>query len=168
MRRLLQAFVAAVTLLAIGIPPALAEDPGYIVIGGGTWQTLRDQDRTAEFDIAYRSPYRLWIFKPHFGALVAKDGDVYGYGGLLTDIYWGPHFVTTLSTAVGIYGGNGFDLGSHVEFRSGIDLAWRFDNSSRLGVGFYHISNAGLTSRNPGSESLLLQYSLPVSWLLGK
>jgi hypothetical protein len=151
------------TVMAV---PAQAADPSYLTIGAGTWETLRNTPRKPEFDIAYRSDYKLWVFKPMVGALVAGDGDFYGYGGLRLDVYFGPHVVSTLSTAVGLYGGNGYDLGSAVEFRSGIDLAWRFNDASRLGLGFYHMSNAGIDShRNPGSESALLTYSLPITKL---
>jgi hypothetical protein len=70
--------------------------------------------------------------------------------------------VITPSFAVGGYGGHGYRLGDHVEFRSGGDFAWRFDDASRVAVGIYHISNGGLTQRNPGSESLLLEYFYPL------
>ena len=33
---------------------------------------------------------------------------------------------------------------------------------SRLGVAISHMSNAGLTKRNPGAQSLLLMYSVPL------
>jgi hypothetical protein len=152
--------LAAATAVAT---PAAADDPAYVVVGAGTWETLRDGYRKGELDLAYRSDYRLWIFKPMVGVLAAGDGDYYGYAGLYTDIYWGPHIVTTLAAAVGGYGGGGYNLGSHFEFREGGDLSWRFADTSRLGIGFYHMSNAGITQRNPGSESLLVQFSYPLS-----
>jgi hypothetical protein len=58
--------------------------------------------------------------------------------------------------------GAGKDLGSHLEFKTGLELAYRFDDMSRIGIAFDHISNAGLTKRNPGTESLLLTYSIPI------
>jgi hypothetical protein len=157
--------MAAGLALAMPSTPAKSADPAYLVIGAGTWETLRDGYRKGELDVAYRSNYALWIFKPQAGLLVAGDGDFFGYTGLYTDIYWGSHIVTTLSATFGGYGGGGYDLGSHFEFRTGGDVAWRFADTSRLGIGFYHISNAGITRRNPGSESLLLQYSLPLTRL---
>ena len=135
-----------------------------LYFGAGAWQVLRSDEMEAEFNVAYRPNYRLWIFKPHFGVMAATDGNYYGYGGLLVDLYWGNHIVSTLSTAVGFNGGGGYDMGSHAQFRSGIDLAYRFDSNARLGIGFFHMSNAGLTDRNPGSESLLLTYSHPVNF----
>ena len=52
-----------------------------------------------------------------------------------------------------------------LEFRSGIEVAWRFDNRSRLGVEFTHISNAGIYDRNPGTETLTVNYSIPLDQL---
>lgn len=149
------------TLLATS---ASAADPSYLFVGAGSWATFRDTKRSGEIDIAYRPAYQFWIFKPHAGLLVAFDGDFYGYAGILTDIHLGNRWIVTLSTAVGGYGGHGFDLGSTAEFRSGIDMTYRFENSSRVGVGVYHMSNAGLTNQNPGSESVLLEYFYPLHW----
>ena len=51
--------------------------------------------------------------------------------------------------------GRGKDLGHVFEIRSGLEIAYRFNNRSRLGLLFYHISNAGLgDDRNPGAEAL--------------
>ncbi|HID90986.1 TPA: hypothetical protein EYP44_03395, partial [Candidatus Bathyarchaeota archaeon] len=38
----------------------------------------------------------------------------------------------------------GKDLGGALEFRSGIEASYAFENDSRLGVAFNHISNASL------------------------
>lgn len=167
MRRCIAAVFALIGAFLISSGPAAAvEDPAYLWVGAGTWETLRSNFLKPEIDVAYRSNYKLWIFKPHAGVLVAGDGDYYGYVGLLTDIYWSPHIVTTITAAFGGYGGGGYKLGSHFEFRTGGDVAWRFDNRSRIGVGLYHISNAGITQNNGGSESVLLSYSLPIDKII--
>ena len=158
---------AAAISLATAAAGQAADDPSYLTIGAGGWQVLRGSDTAGEVDLAYRSNYKLWFLKPHAGVMVATDGDYYAYAGLLTDLYWGKNIVTTLSTAMGGYGGGGYNLGSHFEFRSGIEVAWRFEDASRLGIGFYHISNAGISDRNPGSESLILTYSVPIGRLFG-
>ena len=70
------------------------------------------------------------------------------------------------SFAVGAYAdGNGKDLGGVLEFRSAIALAWRFDDRSRLGVEFSHLSNAGIYDTNPGTENLTVNYSVPLDRL---
>jgi hypothetical protein len=49
-----------------------------------------------------------------------------------------------------------------VEFRSGAELAYRFADQSRLGIAIHHTSNAGLTKQNPGEQSAVLMYSVPL------
>ena len=48
-----------------------------------------------------------------------------------------------------------------LSFRSGGDIMYRFKNNVRVGVGVFHISNAGLGYRNPGSEQVILKYQIP-------
>ena len=69
----------------------------------------------------------------------------------------------TPSLAAGLYeDGDGKDLGHIVEFRSSLELAYRFDNRARLGLSFYHLSNASLDDNNPGTEVFSLNYSIPL------
>ena len=73
-----------------------------------------------------------------------------------------PSFITI---GAGYFEGNGKDLGHVFEIRSALEVAYRFDDRSRLGVMFYHISNAGLgDDKNPGAEALTLSYSFPLRW----
>ena len=58
--------------------------------------------------------------------------------------------------------GTAKDLGSVIEFRSGIEIAYRFGNAARLGVAISHISNASISDNNPGTESIVLSYSIPL------
>ncbi|MBT4488902.1 MAG: acyloxyacyl hydrolase, partial [Rhodospirillaceae bacterium] len=44
---------------------------------------------------------------------------------------------------------------------------YRFSDRSRLGVALSHISNASIGDKNPGAESLMLTYALPVRNLFG-
>ena len=76
--------------------------------------------------------------------------------------------VVTGQVGLGYYAnGDGPDLGFPLEFRSGVELGYRFDNRSRLAVGFSHISNADLGDRNPGTEIVTMTYSIPVGRLFG-
>ncbi|WP_158240812.1 acyloxyacyl hydrolase [Telmatospirillum siberiense] len=156
--------LAMAVCIAVGgwFGPAVAADPSYVAIGVGAWEVFRDDAHAAEFDVGFRPDVGLGVLRPQVGFLAATDGDYFGYGGFLADFALTDHVILTPNVAVGGYGGHGYRLGSHVEFRTGVDIAWRFEDKSRLGVGFYHMSNAGLTQRNPGNESLLVQYFIPV------
>jgi lipid A 3-O-deacylase len=160
--------LAAVFALLLAAPTAgfAADDPDFIHFGAGWYDFQRPKTQSAEFDIAYRSDYKLWFLKPHGGLLATSDGQVYGYGGLLFDLYFGNRFVITGSTAVGLWGQGASkkDLGHIVEFRSGLDFGYRFDDRSRLALGIYHISNTGLWAKhNPGEETALLSYQIPIN-----
>lgn len=162
--------MAALGSLLLGTAPeaVAADDADFLRVGAGWWDFNRPDNYAAEFDIAYRSDYKWWFLKHQAGLLGTSDGSVYGYWGLYMDLYFGNRFVVSPSTAVGLYARNGAssNLGSAVEFRSGIDFAYRFDDRSRLGIGIYHISNTGLwDDRNPGEETLMLSYDIPISKL---
>ena len=143
--------------------PALADDPDFLSVAVGAFDLVQDHNQAAEFRAEYRSDKKIWIFKPFIGAMGTTDSAFYGYGGVLVDIYFGRRWVLTPSFAAGYYDkGNGVDLGHELEFRSSIELSYRFDNRTRLGVSFYHLSNASIGSDNPGAEVLSVVYSIPL------
>jgi hypothetical protein len=159
------AAAALVAALACGTTARAAEDTkGLLALGVGAFDALHN-NTAAEFRGEYRFAQGLYFIKPLVGALGTTDGGVYVYGGLRADLIFFDHYVIMPSAAVGYYDrGSGKDLGSHAEFKTGVELAYRFDNAMRLGVAFDHISNAGLTKRNPGEENLLLMLSVPIGW----
>ncbi len=150
-------------LAAAAPAPALAGDPAFLSMGVGYYD-INDDREAGEFRLEYRSSAEYWIFKPFAGAMATSDAAFYAYGGVLVDIYLGNRLVLTPNFAAGLYAeGDGKDLGHVVEFRSGLEASYRFDNRARLGVLFYHISNAGLDDNNPGTEVLSLTYSHPLN-----
>jgi lipid A 3-O-deacylase len=160
---------AIVALLAIGVAtlgaiatPACAEEPDFISISAGVFD-INDTATTAEFRVEYRSDLRFWHWTPFVGLMGTADSALYGYAGLGFELFFGPRVVITPNAAFGAYAdGDGKDLGSTIEFRTGLELAYRFDDYSRLGLAFHHISNASIDENNPGTESLVLTYSIPL------
>ena len=163
MRFILTAIVAAASALGAPGPAAAAEDdPHYLTLAAGYYDINDDRD-AAEIRAEFRAGNKFWIFKPFGGLMGTSDKAFYGYAGFLVDLYFGRRIVLTPSLAAGLYeDGDGKDLGHIVEFRSSIELAWRFDNRARLGLSFYHLSNASLDDNNPGTEVLSLNYSIPL------
>jgi len=152
---------AAVLLTAAA---ARAEDPAYLTPSVGIYDIFHN-NTAGDFSLEYRAD-RLWIIHPKVGLEATTDSAVYVYGGFNFDIPIGQRLVLTLGSAVGHYSnGNGKDLGNAVEFKSGAEFAFRMKNRVRIGVGLYHISNAGLSSHNPGTEILELTYSIPFGHL---
>jgi hypothetical protein len=97
---------------------------------------------------------RWWDVRPIVGAYVIAGGNNYAYAGLRRDFsLWGDvEFSAT--TAVGLYDRGTVDLGGPIEFRSGADFTWPVGEGLRLGIGYYHMSNAILYDRNPGSDTV--------------
>ena len=146
---------------------AAADDLDFLAFSLGGFDVNDDED-SVEARLEYRSDLKLFWFKPFSGVMVNYDSGVYGYGGLLLDLYLGPRFVVTPSFAVGAYHeGASKDLGSAIEFRSQIEVGFRFDDRSRLSLSLDHISNAGIDDKNPGTEALVLTYAVPFSVFLG-
>jgi len=142
--------------------PARADDPDFIAFSAGVFDLGKDQT-AAEGRLEYRSDFRLWFFKPFAGVMATSDGAAYGYAGVLVDIFFGDRSVASLSFAPGAYTkGSGKNLGHELEFRSQVELAYRFDDRARLGLALSHMSNASIGRKNPGAESLVLTYAVPL------
>lgn len=159
--------------LAFSAAPAQAadrsgEEPAFLRVGAGYFDVFDDED-AGEFHLEYIFGEKLWLFTPMVGVMATTDGALYGYAGIRLDIFLGERFVLTPQFAPGLYyKGDGKDLGHVVEFRSGIELAYRFDDRSRVGVSLYHLSNASLSEDNQGTEVVTVHYSHPLRNLFGR
>lgn len=99
--------------------------------------------------------------------MATAEGSHFIYGGFGFEWFIKNRFFFSPNFALGYYGkGGGKDLGFEIEFRSGVEVGVRFSNRSRLGVHFYHMSNARKlfhwSRKNPGEESLVLFFSFPI------
>ena len=163
------------TLALIAAPPALAQitfgspgDPPHVALGAGAFDITpssshHDSRTAAEFRGEYRFGDTWWIIAPFIGVSGTSDGAFYGYGGFGFDINFAPNWVLTPTGAVGFFGrGSGTNLGSSTEFRTGAELAYRLADQSRLGIAVNHTSNAGIGKNNPGEQSIVVMYSIPM------
>ncbi len=147
-----------------------APPPDYLSFATGVYNLLHPKWRTWEFDLEYKfhlrclkSPNRYLEFRPLVGALLTLKGTKYFYLGLNFDLLFFDHLLFAPGFAAGYFSkGNGRDLGYPIEFRSGVEFAWQFSDARRLGVHFYHLSNASIGRRNPGEESLVIFYDIPL------
>ena len=150
-------------LMVMAPPSASADDPIFLSVGVGYYDIF-DDNNAAELHVDYRSNLKFLFFKPFAGAMVTGDGAFFPSAGLYSDFYFGRRIVISPSAAAGYYfKGDGKDLGHAFEILSGLEVAYRFDNRARLGLLFYHISNAGLEDDHPGTEVLSLVYSIPLN-----
>jgi hypothetical protein len=158
----------------VGATPAMAQisfgspnDPPRIALGGGAFDVLPDKKKPGNGTTGlalgeYRFGDVWWIFAPFVGAMGTAKGAVYTYFGFGFDINFPYHLVLTPTAAAGYFnGGHGINLGSWWEFRTGAELDYRFPDDKRLGVGFYHMSNAGIGKENPGVELATVVLTAP-------
>lgn len=159
-------FVAfGITLLFLGVSTsafAKEESPPLLSLGAGIFNV--DQEaRRLQLQAEYRSKCFYRNLRYLAGVFVTQNASLYVCAGLAYDIYFGKRFVVTPSFAPGVYfRGNGKDLGYPLEFRSSMEVAYVLNHKGRIGAQFYHISNASLGYKNPGEESLIFFYSIPL------
>ena len=146
--------------------PARALEPAAAVVSAGTFNVF-DPDARAEVGAeADCAPFRLgWLprwfppLSPAAGAMVNSKGSFYVYAGLRADMRLAAPWELSIQFAPGLYRpGDGFDLGGPAEFRSGIELSRGIGERGRVGLLLFHLSNAGIYTHNPGSESVVLTY----------
>ncbi len=160
------AAVLAFGLVSTSLTPTSvrADDPDFLTVSGGWFDFNRQKDQGGEFRVEYRSDYKLWEFKPFVTGAVVTNGMTFFGAGILMDVYFGNRLVLTPSFAPTWWRGktDTLDLGYALEFRSQLELAYRFDDRSRIGFSISHSSNASLGDSNPGTESLMVNYSIPI------
>ena len=181
------ALLCAFFLILSSVPPALADDPALISFSVGVYDQdwfephfgflvggHGGTDKAADFRLEYRSGTSLvpWTepyvkIKPFAGLEATSDLAIYGLGGILFDIPLGPVMITP-SFGAGLYSrGQGRDLGFPVEFRSQIEVGYKFENEMRVSVAYSHISNGNLSEYNPGVDMISAYLHVPVNLLIG-
>ena len=166
-------WVSGVVLLLGGIPLAAQPSPWRL----GTLQTVAASsgvfdpfvdETTLEIGSEFRFAPRRFSFLPAFvpdlvptaGLMVRARGSLYVYGGFRADVPLDERWTFSPGWAAGLFHRSpDFDLGGPLEFRTSLELAYRLSSGSRVGLCLYHLSNGGLFTRNPGSESLVVTYS---------
>ena len=137
--------------------------PDVMTFGAGMFDFAKHDPASPEGRIEYRWGQKLWVFGPTVGVLANSDGGVFGYAGTYMDVRIAP-IVLTPSLGFGYWHeGDSKDLGGNFPFiHFSLDIAYAFDWGGRLGVKLAHISNAYTHSSNPGQESVLLTFTLPL------
>jgi hypothetical protein len=154
---------AVVGAIAVSVPMARAEEGTELVVSAGAYDIAKT--RSTEAGLEYRLRSRAWELVPVLGISATEDGAFWAYGGLRRSFRLGRGWRLTPGFAVSLYeeGSTGKDLGGPLEFRTSVELSHRFARGSSLGLAVYHLSNASIYDDNPGSNSLIVTWALPVS-----
>jgi hypothetical protein len=139
------------------------EDRGSIMLSGGV-SGIFDSERNPVVMLDYRFASHWKGARPWLGLSWATDGAVFAGGGVVytvgtADGAW----ALSAGTGPGYYERHqGEDLGSHLEFCSFVEIARSLAWEHRVVLRLVHISNGGITERNPGAELLMLGYAMPL------
>jgi lipid A 3-O-deacylase len=162
-------FVFPVFVFVLAAAPLRAGMPEVIAASAGQFDVF-NKGKGVEGGWELRFAARRFPPMPRFvpdvipmaGAMATSRGTLYVYGGFRFEVPLGKRWMASPNWAAGVYyqDGDGKDLGGGLEFRSAIELSYVLGERSRLGLCLYHLSNAGLYDFNPGSESLVLTYSV--------
>ena len=85
---------------------------------------------------------------------------IYLSSGLQKTIALSKNVSLVPSFSLGLYESfdQGKDMGFPIEFKSELELNLHLSRDSILGVTFHHISNADIGDKNPGSDSILINF----------
>ena len=98
-------------------------------------------------------------FSPITGAFMTGNSSVYLYTGVEGQYGIGPLKILP-SFAPGYYEkGDGKDLGSVLEFKSEVKIAFDVFENSKLGYSYSHISNNDWGEKNPGTDNQQITFS---------
>ncbi len=137
----------------------------YVAVSLGANDLLFDntEAESATFGLEYRHTTIWNNLAPVAGGFITSEGSAYGYVGLLYYIEPIKNFVITPYTSLGLYkpADTDEDLGGPIEFQSGIEFGYNFDECGVASIGINHISNASIYDRNEGTEILYLKHAFP-------
>jgi lipid A 3-O-deacylase len=151
-------------LFVLPVNEPFAQTSDMVSVSLSYFNVLRKSKNAIESRFEYRSAIKLWELKPFVGIMATSDKAFYALAGFYYDIRLSDKIILTPSFAPGYFSkGNGMDLAYELEFRSQLEVSYIFENRSRLGFSFSHMSNANFGESNPGVESIAIIYSIPLS-----
>ena len=149
-------------ILVLAASPAVAVEPFSLAFSGGV-SNFNKSEKRVEAGFEVRLPTELWGLAVATGMSVNDDRSAWVFGGLRRDLHLSKSWIVTPAFAVSHYHqGDGKDLGGPLAFRSAVEIGYQWPSQKRLAFAIYHLSNASIYSHNPGMNSLILTYSLPV------
>jgi lipid A 3-O-deacylase len=159
------AIVASSLLVALpaAVGASTAPTP-LLAMTAGEMNIKHPDEGPIDGGIEYRfAPLGRWKLVPGLGFTIAEAGVAYGYASLRRDFGIGEAWFVTPVFGAGLFrNGGDVDLNHVVEFKTGLEVTFRVAGRYRMGLLFYHLSNAGLSQPNPGTEVLELVFAVPL------
>ncbi len=141
----------------------------WLALSTGCSGIVRPKDQNPIYQIEYQpnplvKPCNWFYLRPQLGFFVNNRLSFYLYGGFRLEFMPTTWLIITPGIAPGIYvKGQGKNLHYPIEYKSSFEIAFQYKNNTRrVGAQFYHISNASIGYRNPGTENLMITYSIKI------
>lgn len=152
------AIIIASTLLLCVLPHPAWGESNALLIGPGSVNVLNArQDFWGVLEL--RPGWRYYGAGPWF-SLEGSPREWYVGTGIFYDLPLGSGWVFTPSLGLGAYGKrhDGIQLGLPLEFRTTLELSYRFAVRHGVAISLGHLSNAELDHINPGTEMAKILY----------
>lgn len=172
-RRLVHLILAAGPLLAPVLVPAAAsaaasesEAPVYLTGDLGWFDLQKEDERAPSLQLEFQPDIGYWTSVPTARATLAPT-DPAGMGpsgvGIGLELPVGESFSFTPSVAAGLQPRtDAVEPGTSMEFRSGAELSYQFGNDWKLGATYFHVTNGGLVSDQPGNDVFTFTFTVPI------
>ncbi len=133
----------------------------------GLYDAFSRDETAAAFNIEWQPGVKIAGFiQPIFGAMITTQGSMMGYGGAGIPFNITENVILMPSAAVGLYEeGDGKDLGQSVAYRFGTELAYQFENKSRIGLNAHIITNGESLDSDDRTEVISVVYTTPLGQL---
>lgn len=142
-----------------------AEPVSYLSVAAGRAGILDagvEDPEAAKLEYRFKSRWN-WGLAPGIGIAKSGNGASFVFATVEKDFPLNERWVLTPSFGLGSFDdGRDIRLGNELEFRSGVKTFYQFDNKLRVGIELFHLSNAGVAERNPGTEVAFLSLSFPL------
>lgn len=137
--------------------------PARVTLSAGRSQFNRDW-LGSEIMVAYDFARSYGPLQPMVSASYSEQGESWLGGGAkwrLSDPN-SPFFIES-AFQIGFHDiADGPNIGGTFHFRSDVGVGYEFDNGAALILTYDHRSNGGLKQPNPGLETLIIEYSIPL------
>lgn len=135
----------------------------------GTYDLITHPSKSTAFNIEWQPGVKIaGNLQPLFGAMATTKGALLGYAGLGVPFNITDHVFLMPSLALGAYkDGGDYNLGRSIVERGGAELAYQFDDKSRLGLNFDVLTNGTSLQAVDRTEMVLLTYTIPLNTLSG-
>lgn len=137
-------------------PRVVRAEPARFAMQAGYWGLGPTAEHALAVQLELRPGVHWWWVRPTAGLLQSSDGTQFVFAGVLIEIplVWGLTLSPGLAPGLRTVDGKR-DFGSHLLFKSSVELGLPLLPGLRALASFTHLSNGKLAKPNPGIEMFL-------------